>query len=55
MLNGYFGSNGTDVALTRSTPESRRSWFVGVSHLDGEGGSTASVIILGIVCAKGVR
>lgn len=55
VLNGYFSSDGTDAALTLSAPVSRRGWFIGVTHLDGVGGATASAVAFGIICAQGVR
>lgn len=55
VLGGYFASDGTDVALTFSAPVSSRRWFVGVTKIEGAGGTPATAIILGVVCASGVR
>lgn len=57
VLGGYFGSDGTDVALTFSAPVTKRRWFVGVTNLPDTVGITppATEAFEGIVCAKGVK
>ncbi|HEX2467951.1 MAG TPA: hypothetical protein VHJ54_07080 [Solirubrobacterales bacterium] len=55
VLGGYFGSDGVDVALTFSAPETTRRWFVGISQVPGFLGGEAENAFLGIVCAKGVK
>jgi hypothetical protein len=57
VLGGYFGSDGTDVALTFSAPESNKRWFVGVTNLPDSLGfaAPATQAFEGIVCAKGVK
>ena len=54
VLGGYFGSDGTDVALTFSAPENKKRWFIGVTDLTGIT-AQATQAFIGIVCAKGVR
>jgi hypothetical protein len=54
VLGGYFGSDGTDVALTFSAPETNKRWFVGLTDLTGIA-EQATQAFIGIVCAKGVK
>jgi hypothetical protein len=54
VLGGYFGSDGTDVALTFSAPETNKRWFVGITDLSGIT-QQATQAFIGIVCAKGVK
>jgi hypothetical protein len=57
VLGGYFGSDGTDVALTFSAPETNKRWFVGITNLPDSLGlaAPATQAFEGIVCAKGVK
>ncbi|MGH2954013.1 MAG: hypothetical protein ACRDK9_08340 [Solirubrobacterales bacterium] len=59
VLGGYFGSDGVDVALTFSAPESSKRWFVGLTNLPDtvelDPPNRATQAFTGIVCAKGVK
>jgi hypothetical protein len=52
VLGGYFGSFETvEVAETFSAPESKKSWFEGITNFSTDPDNA----FIGIVCAKGVK
>jgi hypothetical protein len=52
VLGGYFGSFDTvQVAETFSAPESKKSWFEGITNFSTDPDNA----FIGIVCAKGVK